>query len=475
MPNLPTMATSEHSALRTLHSALIQPLNPLDLALCCVDRTIRRMGYPGFETQLLVWLSGRADIARLRRAIANLGRLHPEITSRLHERVAEELGEAFWEFRLGAEPHLSEIDLDSADPAHVLASAARLLSTPQDPAVFDPLRFYLLHRPGGGDVFLMQYSHVLMDNSASSLVVREIDRLSQLDADDAEPRRPQRRLLRHYVRRFSHAQRQSGARGAVELHGRVLRGRAAILGKGEEDGSLIFGPVEATSGRRNVQLRIAVRTIDPEATRAIHRETVKLCGLPSLSMAVLASVFRVIRELGPAERNAQRNYVAGIGLDLNLRAAGHPLFQNLLSIVPISARPDELASRDELVRLLSRQLRSRLEAKIDLGIVRLATGFEGRVRHMRWVLEHILRYSYSLWYAYFGALDSIGPTFCGAKVENAQYIGPAWSPMGIGLLVNQFAGRLNFQLTYDPYLVNNSLANDFVDAVVTDLPHSAAK
>ena len=446
-----------------------QPLNPLDLALCCVDRTIRGMGYPGFETQMLVWLSGRADVARLRRAIANLEQLHPVITSRLHERVGEDLGGACWEFQRGARAQLTQIELDAGDPARVLACAAELLSTPQDPAASDPLRFYLLHRPGGGDVFLMQYNHTLMDNSASSLVVREIDRLSRDDADGAEHRRPPRRMLRRYLRRFSHAQRRSAAIGTVDLNGRVLRGRAAILGKGEEDGSLIYQPVEQGAGRRQVQLRIAARSIDPEQSRAIHVDSVRLCGLPSLSMAILASVFRAIRQLGPAERNAQRNYVAGIGLDLNLRAGGHPLFQNLLSIVPISARPDELASRAELVQLLSQQFRSRLEAKIDLGIVRLATGFERRVRHMRWALEHILRYSYSLWYAYFGALDSVGPQFCGTGVEHAQYVGPAWSPMGIGLLVNQFGGRLCFQLSYDPYLVSDDLAGQFLDVTLADL------
>jgi hypothetical protein len=249
----------------------------------------------------------------------------------------------------------------------------------------------------------------------------------------------------------------------------VLRGRAAILGKGEEDGSLIFGKAGQTAGRRQVRLQVVSRSIDPQLTRAIHVQAVKLCGLPSLSMAILASVFRAIRRLGPEERNGQRNYTAGIGLDLNLRSGGQPLFQNLLSIVPISARPQELDSRGELVQLLSRQFRSRLEAKIDLGIVRLATGFEQRVRHMRWVLAHLLRYSYSLWYAYFGALDAIGPQFCGIPVENAQYIGPAWSPMGIGMLVNQFGGRLCFQLTYDPYLVNDALAEDFLDVMLADL------
>jgi hypothetical protein len=452
-----------------------QFLNPLDLALCCVDRAIRGMGYPGFETQMLLWLSGRAEVARLRRAIESFGRRHPVITSRLRERIGDDVGGAYWNYEPGSTANLTEIELDSLDPARVLARAGELLSVQQDPATSPPLQFYLLHRPGGGDVFLMQYNHTLMDNIASALVVCEIDRLSQLDASaDGQQRQQPRRIMRQYLRRFSPGARRSAAAGALELNGRALRGRAAILGTGAEASSLIYTPAEQAARRRRVQLRIAARALDPEATRAIHRDAVKLCGLPNLSMAILASVFRAIGQLGPEERNGQRNYVAGIGLDLNLRKGNDPLFGNLLSIMPISARHRDLASRAELVQLLSRQFRSRLEEKIDLGMVRLATGFSRRVRHMRWALEHVLRYSYSLWYAYFGALDSVGPQFCGVPVENAQYIGPAWSPMGIGLLVNQFGGQLCFQLTYDPYLVSNSLASEFLDVVVTDLSRLAA-
>jgi len=39
-----------------------QRLNAADCALLFVDRTLREMGCPGFETQMFVWLSGRADV-----------------------------------------------------------------------------------------------------------------------------------------------------------------------------------------------------------------------------------------------------------------------------------------------------------------------------------------------------------------------------------------------------------------------------
>src|SRR5207248_1379668 len=104
----------------------------------------------GFETQTFVWLDGQIEAVRLRSALALLGRRHPPITSRL---VEAEGGSPFWQFRPAADPVLQEATLDSAAAQSVLDHAGQLLSTPSDPTGADPIRFHLLHRPDGGDVF----------------------------------------------------------------------------------------------------------------------------------------------------------------------------------------------------------------------------------------------------------------------------------------------------------------------------------
>jgi hypothetical protein len=185
-------------------------------------------------------------------------------------------------------------------------------------------------------------------------------------------------------------------------------------------------------------------------------------------MTILACAFRAIRALGPESRNAGRNYVAGIGLDLNVRGNGQALLQNMASVVPITARPGDLADHDLLVRALSRQVRDRLESKIDLGVLRLARVFQRRPRHIHWVLEHMLRWSYSLWYAYFGTLDAVRK-LCDVPVEQVYYVGPTWSPIGLSLLANQYRGRLLLQATYDPELIAPPLAEQMLDTISADL------
>lgn len=434
-----------------------RPLNPIDVAMHSVDRTIRGMGYSGFETQLLVWLAGRVEVSTLRQAIARLGKLYGAVNSRLMEQ-REGRSPAGWQVQPDENAELQEIDLPSSNPATVLTRAAELLSTSLELENNPPIRFYLIHRGDGGDVLLLQYNHVLMDNSGLGLVVREIDRLSRHPGgSDEAPHEEPKWVVNKYLRQFSHAHRREAARETFDLNRRVLQGPAATLNGGNE---VFF---------RGAKLGVASREIDRERTRGVQAHLARWGGVPSLSMAILASAFRAIGRLGPGEQNVGRNFVAGIGLDLGLRSGRSPSFQNLMSVVPLSACAEDLENREDLVCILSNQLRARLETKCDLGIVRFAAGFSRRPRHIDWVIQHLLRRSYSLWYAYFGSLDLIGNRLCGVEINKAFFFGPTWSPIGISLLANQFHGCLFLQATYDPQLVPEQLANQFLDFVLGDL------
>lgn len=432
-----------------------QPLNPIDRAMRCADTALRRVRYPGLETQTLVWLDGRADTDILRAAIARLSRHHPVLASRLMEPAGEAEARPYWQFRPGAVCPLREASIPSEAPDAVLDYAGELLSSPYDPAQADPIRFHLLHRPGGKDVLLLQYNHVLMDNKATVSLLRELDQLSKVDANPS-PQGSRRDLILEHLRRFPHDKRRRATLDAIDLQAHVLRGRAVTL---RPIGLEPVGPA---------RLRIISRTLEPSATAALRSRVIALCGLPSLSMAILGSSFRAIDQFRPALDN-RRNFVAGIGMGLDLRSQSSLTFQNLTSAVPIYAAQGQLHDRDQLLRLLNDQMRERIVAGTDLGALRTTAIFSRRPRYIEWVVEHLLRYGYSLWYAYFGALDAAGHALCGTTIDAIFYTGPVWSSIGLTLLVNQYRGRLHFQATYDPRLVSPSLANAFLDFVLQDL------
>jgi hypothetical protein len=425
-----------------------------------VDRALRELGASGFETQMFVYLSGRADVASLRVALRRMSERYPLATARLTG--AGEDGEPCWRFRPGAYCPLGEADLPSAGADAVLGHAARLLSTPADPVEADPIRFVLLHRPDGRDVFLVQYNHTLMDNNGAVRLLRELGHLTGgLDAAAlASPAAEQDDLLRGYLRRFPRQRRRAAALETVDLWGDSARGGVAMLGA-------------TTPGREQAGVvAIISRCLGQNETRALQARVLKACGFPSLSMELLGSAFRAVGRLSPQRwPKGYYNLVAGIGLDLGLRSERGPIFQNLTSLVPIHARSEDLkeCDRDALQRMLSQQVRQRLEGGTDLGMLQLVELFSRRPRQARWVIGLWLRVGFSLWYAYFGALEVVADRFCGTDIEDLYFAGPAWSPVGVTLLANQFRGRLLLQATYVPAAVPDALAHDFLDTVVRDL------
>jgi hypothetical protein len=434
----------------------LQFLNPIDRTLQCFDGIARQLGYPGIETQMLVWLEGRADAAALHTAITRLSKQYPVVASRLVVAGDNGAGRPYWRFRPGDVCCLTENILTSDDPQAVLEYAGDVLSNGRDPAAADPLEFHFLHRPGGKDVVLFQYNHVLMDNRMAVPLLNELERLSK------SPARPYLPAIRanyvsDYLREIPRDKRHAMIQSAIRLQAHDFRGRVANL-----------VPMPAPQAGR-ARLKIVSRSLNAEQASLLRAKIVSLCGFPCLSMAILASAFRTIRLLGPHD-DVRENFAAGIGIPVNRRNRAPLAFQNLTSAITIRASRKDLDDRDRLIRMLSDQLRQRLADGIDAGTLGTIAIFSRRFRYIEWAAWHLVRYCYSLWYAFFGNLQARGSTFCGSRIEDIFHTGgPIWPSIGLALLVNQSCGRLNFQATYDSNLISLQLAQTFLDFILADL------
>lgn len=430
-------------------------LNTVDRTLLTVDRTLRQMGFPGFETQTFVWLHSTVDAARLRAALARLGRRYPVLTARLMD---SEGTSPYWQLpSVTKSPILHEAELGSAVPQEVLEYAGRMLSTPSDPAHADPIRFHLLHRPGGRDVFLMQYNHALMEPNDVVPLLRQLDHFANCSSPvEAAPSTGWRDPIRAYLRGYQRQRRRTAFRATAQLLS-GQRGRVIQLGR----------DVSASTGR--TQLRIASRRFGPLQTQAIESRVLRLCGFPSLSMAILGSAFRALWQLASRPNAAEIHLATALGIDIRRGKPSEPTLHNMTSLLPVLVRPENLEDRDGLTLTLSRQLRERLASDIDVGMLELTTLLGRQPRRARWIVEFGLRHTVSLWYGYFGALDGMGQQFCGTPVKDVYSAGPSWAPMGLTLLANQFAGQLFLQATYVSDSVPDSLANEFLDMLQSDL------
>jgi hypothetical protein len=415
-----------------------------------VDLGLRAMGYPGFETQLILWLSGSIDATQLEESLSRLAVVEPLIVSRLQH---ESNGVPGWRAD-GNRPELSLATLDDDTTDSVFEYAAEQLGRPADPAQHEPIRFHLIRRPQFGDVFLMQYNHTLLDNRGSVGIVKKIGRLARGDEISASHDRGD--ATRRYLLRYPFARRRAAAKRALDAWWQCIRGGAATLGRPNGISPLM------------PQYRVLSTRLEAAQTGAFQSSTLAACGLPAMSMSILASAFCALAGL-TGERSRQRGWTAGIGVDLGLRRPGGSDLHNLMSIVPLRAERDELGDSRALANQLKDQLRRHLQQEIDLGMLQLISTFTRRPHRLRWGVDHCLAHGFSLWYAYFGALDALGKEFLGVPIDNVSYVGPCWSPMGITLLAQQYQGRLALQVTYVPDLVADHDAQKFLQCLRADV------
>jgi hypothetical protein len=435
------------------------------------DRVLRAIGQPDFETQTLVWLDRRVDRERLERGLARFARRHPLIGARLDDARA---AAPFWRVPAEARATLREKNLETADEAAVHDCAARLLATPPDPAEADPLRFHLLHLPDGRDVFLMQYTHVLTDNNAALRIVREIDRLAnaaagELDQPQADAGTSSADVdpVAEYLGRHSRWRRLRAALRVLDLRFRSYRGGAVTL-TGQKP------PAAPPQRSGPIAFSMSARTLSADDTARLATRSAEICGLPNVSMALLAATFRAIgrHTCEPASRG--RSLFAGIGVNLGPATAQTLKFQNLMSIVPLRAGWQDLDDYESLVRMLREQFRERLERSADLGLVELARFVSTRPRLADASVRRVMLGGYSLWYAYFGSLDAAGTEFCGTNIDNVYFTAPTWPPMGLTLLGTQFRGRLRLQSISLPDLVPATTTEAVLEMITGDLTEPQA-
>lgn len=429
------------------------PLRTLDNAMLVVHRELRGIGVPGFKTQTIVSLGAHADPAALRSALDAVARRHPILTSLLSR------DGRFWLPREGFGLPLRERDLAESHEACVLAECGRLLGEDQPLERDGAIHFFLLHRPDGRDVFVMQYDHVLMDNGDAMPLLREIRQALRPGYEALPPPKADRPdLIEEHLRRFPLRRRLLSVVRLVRLRFMKLRPGAITVGRGRKRGEA-FGP--AVFGT-------ASRALSVEATAALEAGIVERCGFPALSMGLLASAFRAVREFAPPEPpRSRRQFIVGLGINVPARGRG-PFFQNRPGAMPLNVARGEMGGRDGLHRLLNARLRGYLEKQIELAGLQMGVvdrRFDmGRSRF----IATLLRKAYSIWYALF-VLDDSGEPFAGAPVEEVFQAASTWPTMGLTLLSTKFQGRLRFTLTYMPEFVAKETAEAFLDWMVADL------
>ncbi len=426
----------------------VQPLHLMDQVMASLHRSLRRRGGTGLLLQSHVHLAGRIDEAALRTAVERFGRVYPVATARLVGATFRR--PPFWEWSDGGACPLTVSDLDE-EAAAVPRFAEQLFATPTRLDASPLVHFHLLRKPGGRDVVVVQWAHVLMDGKGGEFLLREVDRLHS-DPKAVAPSLPPGDPLRQHMR--SHSWRQ---------HLRAIFRITCDL-------ALLGLPARIDDPRpvRSPTTRIALRYLDEARfARCLERVT-RLCGFASVTPVLLAAAFRAAGRVTPRRHGAWSMYYTHVPVNNRPPTGELAVFGNWQSYVRIQARPQQTIDRDDLARLLHRQLRDQLRGGFDLGFL-IGARVIHRSPRTTAVLLRLLCNALTFVFGYHGAVADLHH-FCGTPVEHVWTGVPnAWAPPGLSLAANQYRNRLYLVASYVEECVPDAVANAFLDAVVEEL------
>lgn len=460
------------------HPALQQRLNAADRLMLVAHDVMRNIGHPGFQCQTHVWLDGRVDVAKLRQAIAALATGYPVVASRLSR---DGVDGPSWKATDEFEAEFVETTLAGSEKADVWTYGEALFAKPLDLSDRPPIGFHLLHLPDGRDVLLIRFSHALMDGKSPEFALSELNRLqgadssAVLNAADGEGVYAATQAAIGSTESTPSSIAAESRNEMAEHLGRFER-RKRIDAAIQVIKSQLKLPTKAVSISKDLRkqftfapLRILVKELTEEETKAATARVRRLCGFANLTPAVLAAVFRGVRQYASTPIK-KRTSQTDVPLNLRLPGAIQPVFRNHVTFIQMHARPAEMEDRDELTKALNANMRDQLRRGIDLGNLQMMSMMAKFPRLMAMHLKQRFRDNpISLGFGFLGPVLPSLETFLGRRVEWIYTLNSCLSPPGIVLQVNQFRGKMNLILTYIERCVPEKLANELLAFIIQDL------
>jgi len=433
-----------------------QVLSGGDRLMLALTRATQGMGWGGFGHLLQIEFEGHVDRERVQRLCDRLQTVHPVVTARLKERGKE----AVWVFGESPQPLLEVISIASAE--QIPQIAGELLRRPFDFARDNPLSVHLLQSQAGHDVLLVRFDHALTGASSFGMLVDELNRLDLADA--AEP--PAWLANVDQLRPKPSPPLSWAERRVLVRHGWSQR----RLNRGTTDVRLASDvPRRRPPAVKDTPAVIIERQLSPEATATWKNSVGRQLGLPSASLSLLASVFRSLWKHRATESYKRRPLlVTSLAFDRRARGGGGPIFENHVTAVRITATPEELTNRQQLVDGMLRSVRE----QIKIGVDRSGMTFQDRLPG-GWLLKLLARrrahQMRSFWYGYFGELTTVD-SLCGVRIRRLVPAIEPWPNKEVGLLGYEYRGELHVSCAYLPSLVEDARVVDFVNDILSDLP-----
>ena len=430
------------------------PLNGLDCLMLAFDHQLKKNGYAGNQSQIILGLDTRIEIEALRKRLTGLAFQFPLVNASL--RTSFWKGRPYWLLPVTETSAFPEVrthfieDLPGASSHEILRR--QLLNTPLNVRHGELLRLDLIYFQDRRMEIIMTWHHILMDARGAEYFLHMIGNcsvgsalsLSETVDDTLSPLR----------KRMASIDMKEKLRLAEPAFGWI-------------DRMALLRPVSLYTKLKSLpapKLDFRIDVFSLPETEAIMKRSRSTCGVMNSSAYFLSATLLTLAELYQQKGIETRSYIVSSTIDLRKIGTRLPIFTNQAGVLLYEFKSEDLLDYSSVANLFRLQTQEAL--RNDMLFSNLCTMELSRFMpswlYVRKIKKALRGEIASLLFANPGVTFQGLSTFMDEPVQYQYHVPAVVTPPGIGIVYYFFSGRLQITLAYAEGLLSREEATGFL-------------
>lgn len=405
-------------------------LNGPDYLMLGFDHELRRQGFAGNTCQIVLQLSSRISVEKLRQRLAHLTGQHPILNARP--------GGWLWpEWKLPARPVVPQVRVH---PLGTITSH-QLLNEPLDPRRGELIRFDLCEGSEGRQTLTFTWLHALMDAPGAEFFLALVGH-EELELSPAPP---------------------TATPASNPPLGQRLKLAWKYLHHLDELCKVPPKPIPIRHPSAPAELASRVERFDAAETARAKANATQLGGLFGDAQFHAATALCELHRLRTQLGCPSPSYALPLAVGLRAKGSVHPVFSNELTMLMLQLLPTHLDSTALAIAALKQQLESAMrggmiESGRQLGLL---FRFLPIPLYMAMAKQGLRGEICSL---FFGDTAAVNPrlnTFLGVPVEDFTHVAAITPSPGLGVIFYYFRGLLRMTIVHSKRIFTEAEAGEF--------------
>ena len=389
-----------------------------------MDTEIRKTGLAGNYCGIIVELDGIPDKELIRGKCEHFAAHFPEATARIQSTSRKHQ----WAISGSTEiPFVLHPDTGQCSDTQSAETISSILNPSTSQSNSAPIELHLVPR-GSKSLLILKWFHPACDAKGAELVLHHLFQETVYKPDR------QTSALAQRLKKWSWWEKAKLAYKAKK-NIQILDRQSSIL------------PCQQCLKPDFVHNRV-LRFTSEESARILQLAR-KNTGLTGTSLYFIGCMMRALEKTG--EQRPGEAYCVPYATNLRRQKSLHPVFGNEVSFLFAQAGRETIQNRGSLFSHLREQNKQAIKAGLDNAMLALMlAGSWLKLAKYGQVVRNTPKGTErsSFWFSFTGSMDPEPVMICDCKVSDVYQFSQVTSPPGLGLLVNQFQGRILLSINY---------------------------